>query len=104
MSEEEFNSALEELLATTNEEMLGRTIAGVLEFLTVRAIVDGPFYLLTDDEKAITVVAADEAAQEVKNALPENIKSWDEYEDDNVTYLNNVDPGDEQDEPATESE
>lgn len=104
MSEEEFNSALEELLATTNEEMLGRTIAGVLEFLTVRAIVDGPFYLLTDDEKAITVVAADDAAQEVKNALPESIKAWDEYEDDNVTYLNNVDPGDEQDEPASESE
>jgi len=57
MTEEniEYDSAMHELVATNDEESLGRTIAGVLEFLTARAVVDAPFYISTDDESAITV-------------------------------------------------
>lgn len=104
LTDEEYNSAMEELLAAVDQEQLGRTVAGVLEFLTVRAIIDGPFYLMTDDKQAITVIAANDDATALRDALPENFKSWDEYVEDTVDYLTDTDPGDEQDEPATESE
>jgi hypothetical protein len=75
----------------------------VLEFLTVRAIIDGPFYLLTDDEQAITVMAANEDAEALLKALPSNFKSWDDYNDEaeeQIKFLTDTDPGDEQDEPT----
>jgi hypothetical protein len=102
MTDEEFTSAMEELLMTQNEESLGRTIAGVLEFLTVRAVLDGPFYLLTDDEQAITVIAANEDAIALKDLLPNTFKSWEDNIEDE--FITNADPGDEQDESATKSE
>jgi len=101
MTDAEYNSAMEELLMTQDEESLGRVIAGVLEFLTIRAIVDGPYYLLTDDEQAITIIAANEDAIALKDMLPDNFKSWDEYVDED--FITNADPGDEQDESTTES-
>lgn len=104
MTDGEYESAMQELLAEVDQERLGRIIAGVLEFLTVRAIVDGPFYLMTDDEQAITVMAANEDAAALRNALPDNFKSWDEYNDEiEMDFLTDTDPGDEQDEPTTES-
>lgn len=101
MTDGEYESAMQELLAEVDQERLGRIIAGVLEFLTVRAIVDGPFYLMTDDEQAITVMAANEDAAALRNALPDNFKSWDEYNDEiEMDFLTDTDPGDEQDEPT----
>ena len=103
MSEAEYESAMQELLAEVDQERLGRVVAGVLEFLTVRAIIDGPFYLLTDDEQAITVMAANEDAEALLKALPSNFKSWDDYNDEaeeQIEFLTNTDPGDEQDEPT----
>ena len=102
MTDAEYESAMQELLAQVDQDQLGRTIAGVLEFLTVRAIIDGPFYLMTDDEQAITVMAANEDATALRNALPDNFKSWDEYNDEpEMDFLTDTDPGDEQDEPTT---
>jgi hypothetical protein len=103
MGEAEYESAMQELLAEVDQERLGRVVAGVLEFLTVRAIIDGPFYLLTDDEQAITVMAANEDAEALLKALPSNFKSWDDYNDEaeeQIKFLTDTDPGDEQDEPT----
>ena len=102
MTEEEFGSAVEELLATTSEEMLGRTIAGVLEFLTIKAILDGPYYVVNEDGSAVTIVASNEDAEEAIKSLPDNFKNWDEMEP--VEYTSDSDPGDEADEPTPESE
>lgn len=92
-------SAMQRLLNNEDMESLGMTIAGVLEFLTMRALHDGAFYIMTDDEKAITVFAADEDAANLKAALPEHFKSWEEElsEPEMPEVLTNVDPGDEQD-------
>ena len=95
------DSAMAELLNTADNDSLGRTIAGVLEFLTVRAIIDGPFYLMTDDKQAITVIAAHEDAAALHAGLPNNFKSWDEYVDEE--FVTNRDLRDEQDETASES-
>lgn len=102
MSEEAYESAMHELLSEVAEDQLGRVIAGVLEFLTMRAIMDGPFYILTDDEKAITVFAANEDASALRDALPEHFKSWEDEldEQDIPPFDTDRDPGDEQDEPA----
>jgi hypothetical protein len=100
MTDAEYASAMEELLSEVDQERLGRIVAGVLEFLTVRAIIDGPFYLLTDDEQAITVMAANEDATALRAALPENFKAWDDYADTDPEFITNRDTGDEQDEPT----
>jgi hypothetical protein len=102
MAEQEFQSAVEELIATNNEEMLGRTIAGVLEFLTIKAILDGPYYVLNEDSTAVTIIASGEDAEAAVKSLPDNFKNWDEVEP--VEYLTDTDPGDEADEPTPESE
>ena len=106
MTPEEYDSAMRELLSAVDEEQLGRTIAGVLEFLTMRAVHDGAYYIMTDDEQAITVFAANEDAKTLRKALPEHFKSWDDPldEPDTPPFDTNSDPGDEQDEPASESE
>ena len=102
MTEEEYNSAMQELITTVDEEELGRTIAGVLEFLTMRALHDGGYYIMTDDERAITVFAADEDAKLLLDLLPPHFKSW---EDDMEVppFDTDSDPGDEQDEPTPAS-
>lgn len=101
MTEEniEYESAMHELVATSDEQSLGRKIAGVLEFLTARAVVDAPFYITTDDETAITVFAANDAAKALKDSLSDEYKSWDDDLDE-PEFLTNADPGDEQDEPT----
>jgi hypothetical protein len=91
----EQESAMQRLLNNEDMESLGMTIAGVLEFLTMRALHDGAFYIMTDDEKAITVFAAEEDATALKAALPEHFKTWEE-ELSEPEVLTNVDPGDEQ--------
>jgi len=103
MSEAEHQTAMEELFATVEQEALGTVISGVLEFLTVKAVVEGPYYIMTDDKQAVTVFAANEDAETLMSILPEGFTSWeDEAEADE--FISNADPGDEQDESATESE
>lgn len=101
MTEEniEYESAMHELVATSDEQSLGRTIAGVLEFLTARAVVDAPFYIKTDDDSAIAVFAAHDDAKALADSLPDTFKSWDEDLDE-PEFLTNADPGDEQNEPT----
>lgn len=103
MTEEEYQTAMEELLNQVDLDNLGRTIAGVLELLLGRAVNDGPFYLLTDNEDGITIVAANEDANTIRALMPENFKAWDELspQDDTPPFDTNTDPGDEQDEPAS---
>ena len=105
MTQEEYESAMHELLSTVAEDELGRIIAGVLEFLTARAVIDGGFYILTDDEQAITVFAANEDAKIIRDLLPEHFKSWEDEIDEPevIPFDTNRDPGDEQpeDEPAS---
>ena len=106
-SEEQEPTALQHLLMETPAENLSVIIAGVLEFLTVRALQDGPFYVETDDKLAITVLATQEDAEALRAVLPKNFKSWEELDlssDEDEDFTTNSDPGDEQDEPATESE
>ncbi len=104
MSESEHKTAMQELFATVEQENLGTVISGVLEFLTVKAVVEGPYYIMTDDNLAVTVFAANEDAEMLVNLLPEKFTTWDEGEDDVVDFISDADPGDEQDESATESE
>ena len=92
---EEYDSAMTEMLATTDMEQLGRTISGVLEFLTMRALHDGAFYIMTDDGMAITVFAANDDAKALREVLPDNFKSWEEDTDKPVA-ITNRDTGDEQ--------
>lgn len=99
MSDAEYRSAMEELFATIDEDSLSMVISGVLEFLTAKAVVEGPYYIMTDDKKAITVFAANEDAEALVNALPKNFVSWEDEEADE--FISNADPGDEQDEPTT---
>ena len=105
MTEEniEYESAMHELVATSDEQGLGRTIAGVLEFLTARAVVDAPFYITNDDENAMAVFAANSDAKDLRASLPGHYKSWDDDLDE-PEFITNADLGDEQDESATESE
>jgi hypothetical protein len=103
MTETEYRSAMEELFATIEQEALGTVISGVLEFLTAKAVVEGPYYIMTDDKQAVTVFASNEAAETLMRILPENFTSWED-EDETDEFITNADPGDEQDESATESE
>lgn len=98
--EVEYESSMTRLLAEHKVEDLGLIISGVLEFLTMRALHDGAFYIMTDDANAITVFAANEDAATLKDILPDTFKSWEEEpskpEASMPTVLTNVDPGDEQ--------
>jgi len=100
MPDAEYRTAMDELFATVEQEALGTIISGVLEFLTVKAVIDGPYYILTDDKQAITVFAANEDAEMLMSLMPEKFTSWEDEEDD---FTTNADPGDEQDESATGS-
>lgn len=103
MSDADYQTAMEELFATVEQEALGTVISGVLEFLTVKAVVEGPYYIMTDDKQAVTVFAANEDAETLMSILPEGFTSWED-EDEADEFISNADPGDEQDESATESE
>jgi hypothetical protein len=96
------------LNADGDVDALGEQIAGVLEFLTVRAVVDAPFYIFTEDEQALVLVAAGDMTGVIRDALSDlPIKRWedelDETTDNVIPFDTNIDPGDEQDEPATQS-
>jgi len=95
MTEKEYATAMEELLNETTMEDLGKTISGVLEFLTMRAFHEGPYYIMTDDEEAITVLATGDSATALKSVLPDNFKPWDEVDEPEV--ITDRDTGDEQD-------
>lgn len=103
MTDAEYRTAMDELFATVDEKSLGTVISGVLEFLTVKAVIDGPYYILTDDKQAITVFAANKDAETLISLMPEKFTSWEDQEDED-DFITNADPGDEQDEPTTESE
>ena len=106
MTKEEYDTAMEELLNQVEFDNLGRTIAGVLELLLARAVNDGAFYLLTDNEDGITIVAANADADTIRNLMPDNFKAWDDIEtpdEDVPPFDTNRDSGDEQDEPAPAS-
>lgn len=100
MTDAEYASAMQELLSQVDVDALSRTVAGVLEFLSVRAFADGAYYILNEDGTAITVVAANEDVQPILDSLPISVKAWDDIEDEAVDFLTDRDPGDEQDEPA----
>jgi hypothetical protein len=92
------------LLIETSDspESLWFRISGVLEFLTLRAVDAGGFYIEDDDGRAMVVIAAYDDAKNVKESLPTNIRS---IADEVPDFDTNRDPGDEQpDEPATEQE
>jgi hypothetical protein len=98
VSQEDYDTAMEELLSTIDTDRLGMIIGGALEVLTMQAIDNGSFYLQTDDERAITVIAVDDAAKQVKDNLPNSVALWEDRMKD---FDSNRDPGDEQDEPTT---
>ena len=92
------DTALEQLLKEVPMEDLGRVVSGVLEFLTVRAWADGSYYIMTDDQQALTVIATQDDVQLILDNLPDTILSWDELEAKvQAEFLTNTDPGDEQD-------
>ena len=95
MTEKQYATAMEELLNETTMDDLGKTISGVLEFLTMRAFHEGPYYIMTDDEEAITVLATGDSAAALKSVLPHNFKPWDEVDEPEV--ITDRDTGDEQD-------
>lgn len=110
MSEQEL-SPMEKMLAECAGDgtLIGERVAGVLEFLTVRAVLDGPFYIFTDSEDAMTLIAAGDVTDVIRaslNGIP--IKRWEDELDveeaEIIPFESNSDPGDEQDEPATEQE
>jgi len=100
MTQAEYETAMEELLMAFEEEELSRIVSGVLEFLTVKAIIDGPYYIMTENKDAVTVFAANSAVDELLNSLPESVKPFDT---EIPPFDTNSDPGDEQDEPAPAS-
>lgn len=79
--------------------LLGERISAVLEFLTLRAVADGPFYIFTDNEDAMVLFASGDIATDIRERLDGiKIKRWeDELDDAAEDFLSNVDPGDEQD-------
>ena len=98
-------NALEKMISECagDEEALGLRIAGVLEFLTLRAAVDKPYFIFTEDEDAMTLVAAGDVVNVIRASLSDiDIKRWEDPIDEE--FLTNQDPGDEQDEPAAEQE
>ena len=94
---EEYDTAMEKLLNETNMDDLGSTISGVLEFLTVRASVDGPYYILADGGVAVTVFGANDDVQRIVDALPDHVRAWEDLDAaEDVEFLTDTDPGDEQ--------
>jgi hypothetical protein len=90
----------------TDEDKISLRIAGVLEFLTMRAVTDAAFMISTDDGDAIALFAANEAADDIRNAVKDlPIKDWMDPLEPLEDFTTNSDPGDEQkdnDEPTPE--
>jgi hypothetical protein len=93
----ENKSAMEDLLADNDMTDLSRVVSGVLEFLTVRASVDGPYYILADGGVAVTVFGANDDVQRIIEALPDHVRAWEDLDAaEDVDFLTDTDPGDEQ--------
>jgi hypothetical protein len=111
MSENTTEETLEEVspLAVMIEETGGdldlvwQRITGGLEFLILRAVMDGPFYMQSEAGNALIVFASDDEAQELFKNLPEHYKNFEDPLD-SAEVITDRDPGDEQDEPSPESE
>ena len=95
MTDTEYATAMESLLNENTMEEVGQMISGVLEFLTAKAVHDGPYYIETDNKEAITVFAANKDAITLKESLPDKFKMWDE--EDEPEAITDRDTGDEQD-------
>ncbi len=98
--------AVEKMLMECGNDptLLGERIAGVLEFLTLRAVHDSPYVIYTDNQEAMALFAAGPSTKIIRASLAGiPIKSWEDDMDD-PDYISDRDPGDEQDEPAAESE
>jgi hypothetical protein len=81
-----------------NEVLLGERIAGVLEFLTMRAVMDAPYVIRTDTGDAIAIFAANDSAKIIEASLAKmTLKNWDDPINDDA-FITNADPGDEQEE------
>lgn len=89
-------------------DLVWQRITGGLEFLILRAVMDGPFYMMSENENALIVFAADDEAKSLYKNLPEHYKNFEEpLEGDPMRVedpISDRDPGDEQDEPTTESQ
>ena len=102
MTEDEARIAMDELLAEVDLDRMNLIVSNVLEYLTYRAVNDTAYYIMTDDRSAMALFAAGDDAKTLISILPDTVKCMnDEYEDD---FITNSDPGDEQNESATESE
>jgi hypothetical protein len=97
--DKEYATAMEQLLNESTAEQFGMTISGVLEFLTLKAFHEGPYYIMTDDEDAITVLATGDSAKALRAVLPDGFLNWDERgsEDVEAEVITDRDTGDEQD-------
>lgn len=100
-------SPMEQLLNDSqgNPDLIGHQISGVLEFLTIRAVVDKPYMILTEDEGGMVLFAAGDDVAVIRDALKDiDIKNWEEPLDDEASFIFDQDPGDERDESTPESE
>lgn len=86
-----------------DEVLIGERISAVLEFLTMRAVLDAPFTIFTDDKQAVAIFAANDDVAKIVETLPDNVKEWDSFVESDE-FTTNADPGDEQDESSTEAE
>ena len=113
MSTEDTTTPMQRLVESCDGDvdLVGDRISGVLEFLTVRAALDAPFYIYADNKQSIVVIAANEDVEPIVEMLPEHFKNWDDpldtVDEDIPPFDTNRDPGDEQedsDESTPESE
>ena len=108
MSTEDTTTPMQRLVESCDNDVdiVGDRISGVLEFLTVRAALDAPFYIYADNKQSIVVIAANDDVEPIAEMLPEHFKNWDDPLDtvEVPPFDTDRDPGDEQDESATESE
>lgn len=86
----------------SDEVIIGERISAVLEFLTLRSVMDGPYKIYTDDKSAVAIFAANDDVEAVVKGLPDNVKDWNDMPMDDVEEFDtDRDPGDEQ-EPDNE--
>ena len=98
-TDEEIEAAMAELMDKVDFERLTEIISSSLEYLTIRAIADGGYYILTDDGSAMALFAANDDVKKVLDVMPENFKCMND-EEPTEEFITNADPGDEQDEPT----
>lgn len=99
LSDAEYDAAMEEILERVDYDQLNATVTGVLEYLTIRAVMDCGYYIMTDNKDAVAVFAANDDVKALMEALPKHFKCLnDEIMDED--FITNSDPGDEQNEPT----